>query len=62
MAALNFGFTGIGVSPCAIAVSPVGVGIGATVSFTAPQNCFMGYLYPLKMGQHCIRVCICVCI
>ena len=48
VAALNFGFTGIGVSPCAIAVSPVGVGIGATVSFTAPQNCFMGYLYPLR--------------
>ena len=38
VAALNFGFTGVGVSPCAIAVSPVGVGIGATVSFAAPQN------------------------
>ena len=30
--AISFGFTGVGVSPCAIAVNPVGVGIGATVS------------------------------
>ena len=47
VAALNFGFTGVGVSPCAIAVSPVGVGIGATVSFAAPQNCLIGYLHLL---------------
>ena len=47
VAALNFGFTGVGVSPCAIAVSPVGVGIGATVSFAAPQICLLGYLHSL---------------
>ena len=47
VAALNFGFTGVGVSPCAIAVSPVGVGIGATVSFAAPHACLMGDLHPL---------------
>ena len=54
VAALNFGFTGVGVSPCAIAVSPVGVGIGATVSFAAPQTFrhrIPAYYY---MGQHCI--------
>ncbi|CAK0759021.1 hypothetical protein CVIRNUC_002665 [Coccomyxa viridis] len=38
VAALNFGFTGVGVSPCAIAVSPVGVGIGATGINIAPQG------------------------
>ena len=47
VAALNFGFTGVGVSPCAIAVSPVGVGIGATVSFAAPEDYLVGYLHPL---------------
>ena len=34
--AISFGFTGVGVSPCAIAVNPVGIGIGATVSSAAP--------------------------
>ena len=47
VAALNFGFTGDGVSPCAIAVSPVGVGIGATVSFAALQNYAIAYLHTL---------------
>ena len=32
---ITFGFTGVGISPCAIAVSPVGIGIGATVSDAA---------------------------
>ena len=36
VSAISFGFTGVGVSPCAIAVSPVGIGIGATVSSAAP--------------------------
>ena len=31
VSAISFGFTGVGVSPCAIAVNPVGIGIGATV-------------------------------
>ena len=47
VAALKFGFTGVGVSPCAIAVGPVGVGLGATVSFAAPSICLIGYLHPL---------------
>ena len=36
--AISFGFTGVGVSPCAIAVNPVGIGIGATVSSVAPPS------------------------
>ena len=36
VSALSFGFTGMGVSPCAVAVNPVGIGIGATVSSAAP--------------------------
>ena len=36
--AISFGFTGVGVSPCAIAVNPVGIGIGATVSSAAPLS------------------------
>ena len=35
VSAISFGFTGVGVSPCAIAVNPVGIGIGATVSSAA---------------------------
>ena len=54
VAALNFGFTGVGVSPCAIAVSPVGVGIGATVSFAAPQNNAIGYPHTLPWDSTAI--------
>ncbi|CAK0783887.1 hypothetical protein CVIRNUC_007087 [Coccomyxa viridis] len=36
--AISFGFTGVGVSPCAIAVNPVGIGIGATGINIAPQG------------------------
>ena len=36
VSAISFSLTGLGVSPCAIAVNPAGIGIGATVSSTAP--------------------------
>ncbi|CAK0783949.1 hypothetical protein CVIRNUC_007152 [Coccomyxa viridis] len=38
VSAISFGFTGVGVSPCAIAVNPVGIGIGATGINIAPQG------------------------